>query len=172
MHTYYCPHSQGDFNSHAFAHPIDLHFACSSLKDWPKISVEVWSHDSFGRNILAGYGCCFVPTSPGMHHVDCVMWLPEGTFMDRVRSLFLGTSASLNHIDIVHSDVDRLELNTKTMGIVHLDLQVMLLDFKGRGTQFNSIISKDADLRLLGSRAIDKLYSEDQTEHLGKYIRH
>ena len=107
-----------------------------------------------------------------MHHVDCVMWLPEGTFMDRVRSLFLGTSASLNHVDIVHSDVDRLELNTKTMGIVHLDLQVMLLDFKGRGTQFNSIINKDADLRLLGSRAIDKLYSEDQTEHLGKYIRH
>ena len=104
--------------------------------------------------------------------MDCVTWLPEGSFLDRLKSAFLGTSASLDHVDIVHSDVDRLELNTKTMGSVHLDLQVVLLDFKGRGTQFNSVINKDADLRLLGSRAIDKLYSEDQTEHLGKYLRH
>ena len=72
----------------------------------------------------------------------------------------------------MHSDVDRLELNSKTMGSVHLDLQVMLLDFQGRGTQFNSVLNKDADLRLLGSRAIDKLYSENRTEPLGKYIRH
>ena len=122
--------------------------------------------------MLAGYGSCFVPTSPGMHHVDCVTWLPEGSFLDRLKSLFLGTSASLDHIDVGHSDVDRLELNSKTMGSVHLDLQVMLLDFQGRGTQFNSVLNKDADLRLLGSRAIDKLYSENRTEPLGKYIRH
>ena len=120
--------------------------------------------------MLAGYGCCYIPTSPGMHHLDCVTWLPAGSFYDRLKATFLGTSPSLNHPEIVYSDVDRLELNTRTTGSIHLDLQILLLDFRTRGVEFVSKTNKDADLRLLGARAIDKLAAEDRTADIGKYL--
>lgn len=156
--------------SHSFGHPVDLHFACTGLEGWPKIMVEVWSHDSFGRNVLAGYGCCYVPTSPGMHHVDCVTWLPSGSMWDRLKATFLGTSPSLNHPEIVYSDIDRLELNTHTSGTIHLDLQILLLDFKHHGVEFVSETNKHADLRMLGARAADKLHSENRTADIGRYL--
>jgi B9 domain-containing protein 2 len=156
--------------SHSFGHPVDLHFACTGLEGWPKIMVEVWSHDSFGRNVLAGYGCCYVPTSPGMHHVDCVTWLPSGSMWDRLKATFLGTSPSLNHPEIVYSDTDRLELNTHTSGTIHLDLQILLLDFKHHGVEFVSETNKHADLRMLGARAADKLHSENRTADIGRYL--
>ena len=156
--------------SHAFAHPIDLHFSCTALEGWPKVCVEVWSHDQFGRNVLAGYGCTYIPTSPGMHHLDCVTWLPAGSLWDRLKATFLGTSPSLNHPEIVYSDIDRLELNTSTTGTIHLDLQILLLDFKNRGVEFVSETNKNADLRMLGARAVDKLHAEDRTADIGRYL--
>ncbi|CAN0395441.1 unnamed protein product, partial [Laminaria digitata] len=32
----------------------------------------------------AGYGMCFIPTSPGRHELDCVTWRPQGTITDRM----------------------------------------------------------------------------------------
>ena len=149
---------------------MDLHFGCTALEGWPKVSVEVWSQDQFGRNVLAGYGCCYVPTSPGMHHIDCVTWLPAGSLWDRLKATFLGTSPSLNHPEIAYSDIDRLELNTCTAGTIHLDLQILLLDFRHRGVEFVSETNKNADLRLLGARAVDKLHAEDRTADIGRYL--
>ena len=157
-------------HSHSFSHPVDLHFGCTALEGWPKVSVEVWSQDQFGRNVLAGYGCCYVPTSPGMHHIDCVTWLPAGSLWDRLKATFLGTSPSLNHPEIAYSDIDRLELNTCTAGTIHLDLQILLLDFRHRGVEFVSETNKNADLRLLGARAVDKLHAEDRTADIGRYL--
>lgn len=32
----------------------------------------------------AGYGMCFVPSSPGSYDLDCVTWRPQGTLADRL----------------------------------------------------------------------------------------
>uniref|UniRef100_A0A3Q4N7S2 B9 domain-containing protein 2 n=1 Tax=Neolamprologus brichardi TaxID=32507 RepID=A0A3Q4N7S2_NEOBR len=39
-----------------WSHPIDLHYATKGLQGWPKIHLEVWHQDSFGRCQLYGYG--------------------------------------------------------------------------------------------------------------------
>jgi B9 domain-containing protein 2 len=49
-------------------HPIDVHFASASMQGWPRIVVQLWELDEFGRSILAGYGFMHLPTNPGELH--------------------------------------------------------------------------------------------------------
>ena len=50
---------------HAWNHPIDVHFASASMLGWPRIILQVWKLDEYGRTILSGYGFAHFPTSPG-----------------------------------------------------------------------------------------------------------
>lgn len=41
--------------------PVDIHLCTQSIQGWPKIAIQVWAVDAYGRKDLAGYGTCFVP---------------------------------------------------------------------------------------------------------------
>ena len=43
------------------AHPLDVHYAVKGIEGWPRLRLEVYGVDSYGRIELAGYGCCIVP---------------------------------------------------------------------------------------------------------------
>jgi len=60
-------------------HPIDAHYALSSIRGWPRLFVQVWRVDKFGRQEQAGYGFCHIPTVPGEHDLQCVTWRPTGS---------------------------------------------------------------------------------------------
>jgi hypothetical protein len=66
----------------------DVHYATKGIQGWPKIHLEVWHHDAFGRSEIYGYGFCHVPTSPGMHRIDVVTWRPVGTLFQQAQSTF------------------------------------------------------------------------------------
>lgn len=51
-------------------------YAVSGLDGWPKLLLEVGFVDSFGRNDVAGYGFCFVPSAPGHHNIDVQIFRP------------------------------------------------------------------------------------------------
>lgn len=36
------------------------------------------------RDVAAGYGMLFVPSSPGSYDLDCVTWRPRGSLADRL----------------------------------------------------------------------------------------
>ncbi len=61
--------SQYAFNSDDFScvwnHPIDLHFTTGNMKGWPRILLQVWNLDTYGRTNLVGYGFTHFPESPG-----------------------------------------------------------------------------------------------------------
>lgn len=65
---------------------VDVHYATKGIQGWPKIHLEVWHHDTFGRSEIYGYGFCHVPTSPGMHRVEVVTWRPVGTLFQQAQS--------------------------------------------------------------------------------------
>ena len=46
-------------------HPIDVHFATSSMQGWPRISVQLWELDVYGRAIFAGFGFAHLPCAKG-----------------------------------------------------------------------------------------------------------
>ena len=68
------------------AHPIDVHYAVKGIDGWPRLRLEVYGVDSYGRVELAGYGCCIVPTSAGTHELRCRTWRPCGSLREQFSS--------------------------------------------------------------------------------------
>ena len=50
-----------------WGHPLDVHYSCRGITGWPKLQIQVWGQDMFGRVSILGYGFCHVPASPGMY---------------------------------------------------------------------------------------------------------
>ena len=71
-----------------WAHPLDVHYSIKGIDGWPRLYVEVWGIDGLGRYEIAGYGCCIVPTTPGLHELTCRTWRPHGSMREQISSAF------------------------------------------------------------------------------------
>lgn len=87
-------------NFTCWCHPVDVHYATKGpqginsyvhdaskgyfidtyfvVTGWPKIHVQVYHYDKFGRSQIYGYGFCHIPTTPGTHKLECHTWRPVG----------------------------------------------------------------------------------------------
>jgi len=54
-----------DDGDYIWNHPLDIHFACTSLRGWPRLVLEVWELDEYNRLSLIGYGYTHLPSSVG-----------------------------------------------------------------------------------------------------------
>lgn len=95
----------------------------------------MWHQDSFGRNELYGYGFCHIPTSPGVHKIDCPTWRPVGNIREQISQSFLGGGAQLKTPDAIYSGADRYRLQTIAMGNIHLQLGLILRNFDKYGIE-------------------------------------
>uniref|UniRef100_A0A1I8BAU8 B9 domain-containing protein 2 n=1 Tax=Meloidogyne hapla TaxID=6305 RepID=A0A1I8BAU8_MELHA len=68
---------------------------------WPRILIEVWHYDKYGRHSIYGYGNCFVPSSPGEHQVLCHCWRPKGNFREELTRSFIGGGLQLRSANIL-----------------------------------------------------------------------
>lgn len=102
---------------------------------WPRLHLQVWSQDSFGRCQLAGYGFCHVPSSPGTHRLDCPTWRPLGSWQEQLARAFVGGGPQLLHGDAIYSGADRYRLHTAAGGSVHLELGLLLRHFDRYGVE-------------------------------------
>ena len=109
-----------------WAHPLDVYYEFSGIQGWPKISFEVWEHDSLGRNFLGGYGFCALPMSPGNHNIEVQLWRPVGNMLEDLTASVLGGSPHLRDQSLVHAPNDRFRLKSEAAGIVHLNISVIL----------------------------------------------
>ncbi|XP_067942559.1 B9 domain-containing protein 2-like [Watersipora subatra] len=119
----------------AWSHPIDIHYVTKGLQGWPKVHVQVWHQDAFGRNELYGYGFVHIPTSPGMHDIECPTWRPAGSWSEHVTQHFVGGGPQLRNPDLVYSGADRYNLKTVAMGTVHLHISVITRNFDRYGVE-------------------------------------
>uniref|UniRef100_A0A7S2SV27 B9 domain-containing protein 2 n=1 Tax=Rhizochromulina marina TaxID=1034831 RepID=A0A7S2SV27_9STRA len=110
-------------------HPLDMHFFADSVETWPSLYLEVWGQDEYGRNTLAAYGQCLLPPTPGDGIcLECATWRPEGSLMERIKSLFLGSHPQLQTPEEASLATSRFPLRTESMGTVSLELSVVMSD--------------------------------------------
>lgn len=102
---------------------------------WPRLHLQVWSQDSFGRCQLAGYGFCHVPSSPGTHQLDCPTWRPLGSWREQLARAFVGGGPQLLHADTIYNGADRYRLHTAAGGTVHLGIGLLLRHFDRYGVE-------------------------------------
>ncbi|XP_014284548.1 B9 domain-containing protein 2 isoform X1 [Halyomorpha halys] len=118
-----------------WSHPIDIHFATKGIPGWPKIHLQIFHYDEFGRSEVCGYGYIFVPTSPGTHLIVCPTWKPHGKFYDKFTEYFIGGGPQLRSPEVIFSGADRFRLNTEPMGSVILELNVIQKNFQKYGVE-------------------------------------
>ncbi|XP_071647989.1 tectonic-3 isoform X4 [Temnothorax longispinosus] len=63
-------------NNSIWDHPIDLHYTTQTLQNSPKLLLQVFCRDNYGRLIFLSYGVYNVPLSPGSYILDCHTWKP------------------------------------------------------------------------------------------------
>lgn len=124
-------YASSDDGVHVFNHPIDLHFASFSMKGWPRIVVQAWECDEFGRSILAGYGFAHMPTESGSHDLEIHCFRPCGTFAEELETFFLGRTSKLEDDNLLFARAweARSNLVTSSSGIVRLSITVILRFF-------------------------------------------
>ena len=115
------------------SHPVDVHYAVKGIDGWPRLRLEVYGVDRYGRIELAGYGCCIVPTSPGTHELRCSTWRPCGTLREQFWTFFLGGVPRLTNKELIASPTDRFRLQTEPGGDVLLRLTVLPKDMQRYG---------------------------------------
>eukprot|EP00049_Salpingoeca_infusionum_P019676 m.362831 g.362831 ORF g.362831 m.362831 type:complete len:177 (+) comp20978_c0_seq1:107-637(+) len=141
VHGYEEGQTQVDTPSDGFtcwSHPIDVHYGVEGLQGWPKLSVQVFHQDTFGRNELAGYGYVDVPSVPGEHELECVCWKPSGaSFLDSLSSSLVGGGRQLRSDALVYTQDDRFKLKTVSVGKVHMRLSIIVRGFAAHGVEFS-----------------------------------
>lgn len=119
--------------SEVWNHPIDVHFASTSMEGWPRLILQVWSLDSYGRSMLAGYGLTYLPTNPGDHELEINCWKPtNGTIREKLEEFFLGNTPSCLLDEAVifgKAWENRSRLTTVSSGKVKLNVNVVLRFF-------------------------------------------
>ena len=69
----------GDGDMAVWAHPINFCFTSNTLLGWPRLLLEIFKLDSYGREDTAGYGVLTLPKFAGAHELECTTWRPCGT---------------------------------------------------------------------------------------------
>jgi B9 domain-containing protein 1 len=60
--------------------PIDITFRSTSPFGWPQLVISVYGLDSFGNDVVRGYGAVHVPISAGSnYHATLPMFVPQSS---------------------------------------------------------------------------------------------
>lgn len=134
-HTAY----QGDTTSDAvWAHPIDVHMQAGSLRGWPRLLLEVWQLDDYGRLDLCGYGVAQLPQTPGSHTLSIATWRPVGSPAEELSAFYLGGNLRLARTSYLYSRrAERGSLVTTGSGTVHVRVDIVARNFKTHGVELH-----------------------------------
>jgi B9 domain-containing protein 2 len=108
-------------------HPIDLHMSTSTMQGWPRIRLQVWELDEYGRTNMAGYGFCHLPTNAGNYEIGVPCWRPTGSIPEEIQSFFLGANTQLTDESVLYSKAweNRCRLVTVPSGKIWLNVSVV-----------------------------------------------
>jgi B9 domain-containing protein 2 len=109
-----------------WSHPLDVHYVAGAVGGWPRLVLQVWALDAYGRLDVAGYGFVHLPSTAGVHELSCPTWRPVGTNAQEFASFFVGGRPALTSTAPVFSAAaDRFRLVTASAGTVYVRVEVV-----------------------------------------------
>uniref|UniRef100_A0A0N5AHD4 B9 domain-containing protein 1 n=1 Tax=Syphacia muris TaxID=451379 RepID=A0A0N5AHD4_9BILA len=113
--------------------PIEATFKATNPFGWPQIVLSCYGTDSFGNDIVEGYGAVHIPTTPGKTVQTVPMFVPEAStniqkfigWMTGKRAEFIDprTVASMTRV--------------RSQGVVRINMQIILKDMRKLGYNFS-----------------------------------
>eukprot|EP00040_Diaphanoeca_grandis_P017208 m.89457 g.89457 ORF g.89457 m.89457 type:complete len:332 (-) comp26298_c0_seq1:103-1098(-) len=114
--------------------PIDVTFKSTNPFGWPRIYLQVYGLDTFGREVVRGYGSTNLPLTAGRHALDVSMFVPlPSSFLKTLSGYFLGNRAEFIDPKFVTSGIGREVTRVQSQGSVQLSVSVVSKDFARYG---------------------------------------
>eukprot|EP00095_Tigriopus_kingsejongensis_P007574 snap_masked-scaffold369_size193746-processed-gene-0.23 protein:Tk07574 transcript:snap_masked-scaffold369_size193746-processed-gene-0.23-mRNA-1 annotation:"b9 domain-containing protein 1 isoform x1" len=114
--------------------PLDITFRSTSPFGWPQLVVSVFEMDSFGNEVIRGYGAVHIPLSPGSHEAKIPMFVPESSsLIQRFTGLIMGKRPEFIDSRVVASGEGRDVTRVNSQGWVKVQFNVITKDLKRLG---------------------------------------
>ena len=94
------------------------------VKKFPKLYFQIFSSDSWNKDILEGYGVCELPSDLGCHTLQIPTWRPFGDRLTRLKSFFIGGSLELEDLNFMDTISDSKVI------LIHLFNEFLEISFK------------------------------------------
>ena len=114
-------------------HPLDFHYFISSMQGWPQIVFEVGNLDEYGGKQVFGFGVSHLPTSSGIHEIECPIWRVVGSTLEEAYSFFLDITPSLRDTNLISNTLHlqhRHKICTLSVGKIKIKISVLLRNFE------------------------------------------
>jgi hypothetical protein len=110
-------------------HPLDMHLSQASFQSGgtPRITVQTYRLDVYGRRIMSGYGFAHIPTSSGHYNIEIPLWRPSGTPEQELAARYLGEVPSLVSAEPLFDSAwkERCRIVSQAAGKVFMDLYIL-----------------------------------------------
>ncbi|KAK3532502.1 hypothetical protein QTP86_018525 [Hemibagrus guttatus] len=131
--------------------PLDITFKSTNPFGWPQVVVSVYGPDTFGNDVVRGYGAVHVPFTPGRHTRTIPMFVPESTSrlqrftrslfnfkqirdMDHVINIWLtGRRPEFTDPKVVAQGEGREVTRVRSQGFVTIQFNIVTKDMKKLG---------------------------------------
>eukprot|EP00965_Chrysotila_dentata_P242637 6204974-Pleurochrysis_carterae.AAC.2 len=110
------PMQKGSF---VWQHPIDVCLQGDCNDGWPSLQLEVRSVDDFALSNPVGYSIEFLPSNPGSHLIQCPLWRPQGTFLERLGARLVSGTLQLKLGGIIVRPLVRVSQDDKLVLGLH-----------------------------------------------------
>ncbi|KAM9467128.1 B9 domain-containing protein 1 isoform 2-T2 [Salvelinus alpinus] len=114
--------------------PLEITFKSTNPLGWPQIVVSVYGPDTFGNDVVRGYGATHIPFTPGQHTRTIPMFVPESTSrLQKFTSWLLGRRPEFTDPKVVAQGEGREVTRVRSQGFVSLSFHIVTKDMKRLG---------------------------------------
>ncbi|XP_072532428.1 B9 domain-containing protein 1 isoform X1 [Salminus brasiliensis] len=114
--------------------PLDITFKSTNPFGWPQIVVSVYGPDTFGNDVVRGYGAVHIPFTPGKHSRTVPMFVPESTSrLQKFTSWLMGRRPEYTDPKVVAQGEGREVTRVRSQGFVTLQFNIVTKDMKKLG---------------------------------------
>ncbi|XP_023677619.1 B9 domain-containing protein 1 isoform X1 [Paramormyrops kingsleyae] len=114
--------------------PVEITFKSTNPFGWPQIVVSVYGPDTFGNDVVRGYGAVHVPVTPGKHVKTIPMFVPESTSrLQKFTSWLMGRRPEFTDPKVIAQGEGREVTRVHSQGSVSFSFNIVTKDMKKLG---------------------------------------
>ncbi|XP_039288164.1 B9 domain-containing protein 1 [Nilaparvata lugens] len=114
--------------------PLEISFKSTNPHGWPQLIISVYGQDTFGNDVVRGYGICHLPVQSGSSSVRVAMFVPESSsVLQRVTSWLTGRRPEYVDPRVLAHGEGREVTRVRSQGRVWVNFNVLTKDMTSHG---------------------------------------
>ena len=118
---------RGKDNNCVFNFPLNVSFRSSKPFGWPQLVVALYGRNTFGNDMIVGYGAIHVPAQVGHHELEVPLFKPDSaSLMQSLIGFFSGITPEYIDMKFISGGSDREVTKTKSQGMLNVEFDVLM----------------------------------------------